>query len=157
MQDLFPLVNDGLHLKSAAHLGGVFQHDTVGRRTGDQPGVQVLPLFAAEGQVINRVLGRFVHKIVQEKIAGVEVDDDPAQIEDDIFIHNGISLRAGIVLVLRPPVAETPAGTFLQNITLPLYTKIRPLSPAAGEQIAPCVIYCTRHCAGRSVPQSRER
>ena len=88
LQDTFPFVDDRLNLKGAAAAGGVFQHDAVCRSAGKVAPVHIFPLFAAEGQCIHDLFGLFIHKTVHQKILGGKVDDDPAQIKDDVLVHS---------------------------------------------------------------------
>ena len=77
-QHAFPFLDDGANLKHPVHAGGVFQHDAVGLRAGDNAPVKVLPFLAAKGQVVHNVLGALVGKPLHQKIFGVEVHHNAA-------------------------------------------------------------------------------
>ena len=107
-QDGGPLVDDGLHLKYAVDAGGVFQHRSVALFTGDGAAVQVLPLLAAKGQLVHNFLGAFVHKVVHQKIFGIELHDHAAEIKNNIFIHKTLRKREVLIPYLVSKYISIP-------------------------------------------------
>src|SRR5699024_4065416 len=97
-QNRLPLVNHGLHFKTAPAGGGIFQHDAVGGAAGDYPAVKVLPLFAAKGQVVDDLFRFAVDKPVHQEIFGGEVHNHASQIKDDVFIHTRLLLHITLCL-----------------------------------------------------------
>jgi len=81
-KDVSPVVQYALYLKLAPGLSGIFQHGVVALKAGDQPGVQLLPFFAAEGQVIDLFLGRGTAQPIDQICLGVKIDHDTAKIKD---------------------------------------------------------------------------
>ena len=86
-QDVQPVVQHALHLKLAPGGLGVAQHGLIAVKAGDKPGIQLLPLLAAKGQVIHLLLDLFIANAVYQIGAGGKIHHDTAQIKHDAFIH----------------------------------------------------------------------
>ena len=100
-----PLVKAGLHLKHAVGVGGLLQHDLIGFLAGDDAEVQILPLLAAKDDVVGLLLGTAVHEVVHQKIPGIKIDDNAAEIKNNILVHK--NLPAGQCVL---PLLYTPRG-----------------------------------------------
>ena len=86
-QDVQPVVQHALHLKLAPGGLGVAQHGLIAVKAGDKPGIQLLPLLAAKGQVIHLLLDLFIANAVYQIGAGGKIHHDTAQMKHDAFIH----------------------------------------------------------------------
>ena len=100
-----PLVKAGLYLKHAVGVGGLLQHDLIGFLAGDDAAVQILPLLAAKDDVVGLLLGAAVHEVVHQKILGIKIDDNAAEIKNNILVHK--NLPAGQCVL---PLLYTPRG-----------------------------------------------
>ena len=89
-------------------MGGLLQHDLIGFLAGDDAAVQILPLLAAENQLVGFLLSVAVHEMVHQEILGGKIHHNAAKIENNIFIHKTLRKREVLIPYLVSKYISIP-------------------------------------------------
>ena len=93
-------------------MGGLLQHDLIGFLAGDDAAVQILPLLAAKDDVVGLLLGAAVHEVVHQKIPGIKIDDNAAEIKNNILVHKNLPAGQCVFSLLSTPRGDRARQQF---------------------------------------------